>query len=646
MKKLRIILGLFLLVVANTIWAQSNYTGHVTLLRKNATMISAGIGSLTPGTDGKDLGFGNTINLNLGIYQSLWQKNNAGFGLHAFGEYSFGNGSIKNFAAFPIAGYTSSVENPANPKFSGFSVGAGPQVNFGLGDKVMISPIVDFAYVNQKLDAYSVMQNYNSGGTSKSISLYSQPEIKTSGLGIIPRIRFQYFFSKNIGVWLEGNYAVLPKINTTTSTFTPNGNPVQNGQYNIDQIVSGIQNPKEIAVNNSGIGFGGGIVISLGKANHTEGIKNESNGKTEETKPMQIEEEKLPANIQTLIDQQDAKMNVTFQKVKNKNMKVSSLCNFNVEKVELECNGRDNQGNKKYKVKISYKNLATSGIGSLGHYTSACTATTTNGNYIDVGPSGSAVITNLSPSTSVKTMVPPLSTQIITFDFVPLSGFSTLNIMGNLINSATNCGNCDDIITLNLPNCCDGCEENPVTAVNNSIVSMNDNNGTISIKNTVSSPRNIVKIEADLVSVKIVPNNNDCLKCNNVIKKQDHFVDKNQIINNTGWASSGNPSKYGGENTDTTVSRSLTYTSTAATGINLSSGAQFNHTVGIAPASCCGDTVEIWIRYTVWDKDCHVCDKLVKSTIKRAPSCNSNGTGTGTTGGTSSSPNIPTKINF
>ena len=37
--------------------------------------------------------------------------------------------------------------------------------------------------------------------------------------------------------------------------------------------------------------------------------------------------------------------------IKNKNMKVSSLCNFNVEKVELECNGRDNQGNKKYKVK-------------------------------------------------------------------------------------------------------------------------------------------------------------------------------------------------------------------------------------------------------------------------------------------------------
>jgi hypothetical protein len=126
-----------------------------------------------------------------------------------------------------------------------------------------------------------------------------------------------------------------------------------------------------------------------------------------------------------------------------------------------------------------------------------------------------------------------------------------------------------------------------------------------------------------------------------VIKKQDHFVDKNQIINNIGWESSGNPSKYGGENTDTTVSRSLTYTSTAATGINLSSGAQFNHTVGVAPTSCCGDTVEIWIRYTVWDKDCHVCDKLVKSTITRAPSCNNNGPGTGT----SSSQNFPTNIN-
>lgn len=345
MKKLRIILGLFLLVVANTIWAQSNYTGHVTLLRKNATMISAGIGSLTPGTDGKDLGFGNTINLNLGIYQSLWQKNNAGFGLHAFGEYSFGNGSIKNFAAFPIAGYTSSVENPANPKFSGFSVGAGPQVNFGLGDKVMISPIVDFAYVNQKLDAYSVIQNYNSGGTSKSISLYSQPEIKTSGLGIIPRIRFQYFFSKNIGVWLEGNYAVLPKINTTTSTFTPNGNPVQNGQYNIDQIVSGIQNPKEIAVNNSGIGFGGGIVIGI------SGGKG-WNGKTEENTTQTNPEPTKNTEIETLNSSGEI---FTSTPVKKENIEKQSCV-----KILSPSNGSNQNINENVKILLNNEDIKQS----------------------------------------------------------------------------------------------------------------------------------------------------------------------------------------------------------------------------------------------------------------------------------------------
>lgn len=292
MKNLKIICGLFLLLFAPNLWAQSN--GHVTLLKKNATMVYLGGGITTPSSDAKDVGFGNLTNINLELYQSLWQRNNASFGLHAFGEYGFGNGEIKNLTAFPIAGYTSSVENSAVPKLTGISVGVGPQMNFGLGDKAMISPILDFAYVDQKLDAYSINQTYTSGGTSKSFSLYSQPEIKSSGLGIIPRLRFQYFFSKNIGIWLEGNYSLLPKINTTSSTFSPNGNPIQNGQYNIDQILTGTQNPKEVAINNSGIGFGGGVVILFGKTNsddirkgwdgkgkaNTADIKKGWNGKT------------------------------------------------------------------------------------------------------------------------------------------------------------------------------------------------------------------------------------------------------------------------------------------------------------------------------------------------------------------------------
>ncbi len=610
---------------------ETNYVGQINLLNRTPSMIYLGSGVTIRNTEIKELGYGNPIQINLGLYQSLFQKKKWGFGLHLFGDFGFGNGTSKSFNQFLISGYTSTLENTTPPKFIGISAGAGPQINIGIRKNVMISPIVDFAYVTQKLEGYVVNQNYNFGGITKTLSLYNQPEIKTTGLGITPRLKLQYFFNKNIGFWLEGNYPILPKIFTSNITFTPNGNPIKNGYYNIDQILTGTEQTHEISVNNSGFGFSGGLVFGFGGAKHDTLFDINGNKNIQQLETVQtgkIEVEKFPPQIQALIDEQDTKMISTFQKEKNPNMKVNSLCNFNIEKVEIECNGKDNQGNKKYKVKIYYKNLSTSGVSSLGHYLAACNATINNGNYIEALPSGSATITNLSPSSSAKTIISPLNTQIITFDFVPSSGFSSLHIMGNLIDG--NCGNCDDLISLNLPNCCNGCELNPVKATNNSIAILDDSNGTIKVQNTVSSTSDIVKIEADLVSVKIVPNKSDCLKCNDKIKLQDHFVENNQILNNTGWANSGNPTNFGGENSDNTVSRSLTYTTTSTAGINLSTGAQFNHTIGVAPTSCCGDTVEIWIRYTVWDKDCHVCDKLVKSTITRNPTCGATNTGNST----------------
>ena len=267
MKKFKHLILLCIFILSQNLLSQStNYTGHVTLLRKNGAMIYFGGGTTAPNTDSKKLGFGNPFEINLGFYKSIWQNDKTAFGIHAFGAYSFGTGKIDstNYSVLPISGFTSTLENSTTPKYSGFSLGAGPQINFGIGENIMISPIVDFAYTSQTLDAFSVNQNYNSGGAVKSFSLYSQPEIKTSGLGIIPRLRFHYFLGKKIGIWLEGNYASLPKITTTTSTFVPNGTTNQGGTYNIDQLLSGTTNTQEVSINNSGIGFGGGIVIGLG----------------------------------------------------------------------------------------------------------------------------------------------------------------------------------------------------------------------------------------------------------------------------------------------------------------------------------------------------------------------------------------------
>ena len=265
MKKFKLIFSFLLLVLFYSIGftqekvnKKNDYVGHVTLIKKTAITVGGGI--TTPNSETKKLGFGNIMNFNLGLDVPITNI----FGFHAFGEYNFGNGSFNSFQALPISGYTSTLTS-TKPKFSGFAVGAGPQLNFGLGESIMFSPMVDLAFVNQKLEGYSINQNYDFGGATKSFSLYSQPEIKTSGLGIIPRLRFQYFFTKNIGIWLEGNYAMLPEIKTTNSTFVPNGTIGQGNEYNIDQILTGTTKTEEIKVKNSGIGFGGGIVINIGK---------------------------------------------------------------------------------------------------------------------------------------------------------------------------------------------------------------------------------------------------------------------------------------------------------------------------------------------------------------------------------------------
>lgn len=167
---------------------------------------------------------------------------------------------------------------------------------------------------------------------------------------------------------------------------------------------------------------------------------------------------------------------------------------------------------------------------------------------------------------------------------------------------------------------CDPCDLNKVEASNNSIAVLNATNGTIKIQNTVSAtPNNITKIVADLVYVKFKVNNTSCNRCNKEKKQQNNFMAQNVIANGTQWKINGNGAIS--HNSTNGITRSLTFNSTSSNGVNITSGIQINHTIGLPPTSCCGDEVEVWIRYSVWDKDCHVCDKLVKATLIRPNVC-------------------------
>ncbi len=596
------------------------------------SLISFGGGLSSPSTDAKDKAFlSNSIAINADFYLPLFKKGWDGggardhikghkidFGLNFGGAYNFGGsggfGTTPN--PFAVTGQTSSmvVDKGTDPRNPGFRMGAGPQANFYFG-KFIVSPMVLGEYFSMTQNERSSVQTTQFNGQSYEFTLASMPKTKTSGFAVTPKLRLYYMFNHRFGLFADASYTMGPKIETTVSKLVPLGAPDPNGNYELQALQFGSTIKGETQKTSfKALGLNVGIVIGLGKTPQKNILpQKEKSQKTFD----KISEEKFPLEIQNILDEQDKSKNKSFEYQSN-NQKVQSLCNFKIEEVEIKCDGKDQQGNKKYRVTIAYKNLSTTGIGSLGHYLSACNPTLSNGSFVEAMPSSSATISSLTPSTTVKTIVSSPGTQLISFDFVPSSSFTSLHLKGNLIDSP-NCGNCDDIISIQLPNCCDACELNPVNAYNNSISIINANEGSIKVVNTVSSPNSIVKIQADLVSVKISPLNSSCNKCNNQVKQQDNFIGANNMVNITNWANSGQSLPkpdypLGG-------SRALEFNSETATGVNIASGAQISHTIGIAPASCCGDIVEIWIRYTIWDADCKVCDKLVKSTITRIGAC-------------------------
>lgn len=178
--------------------------------------------------------------------------------------------------------------------------------------------------------------------------------------------------------------------------------------------------------------------------------------------------------------------------------------------------------------------------------------------------------------------------------------------------------------------CCWPCDMNQVTASNHSAAVSDPVKGVIQVQNTISAtPNNITKIQADLVYVKVMPMNANCIPCDKEKILQDNFIAHNYIANGGQWKNNGDGaiafSSVSG------ITRSLTFASNNASGVNISSGIQISHTIGLPPVSCCGDVVEVWIRYTVWDTGCHVCAQLVKATVTRSGACSTGG-GNGTTG--------------
>lgn len=151
--------------------AQTSGTGHVTLLKKNALRMYVGGGAENLGSSVKsDAHLDKLLALSEEIYKPLWVKRRFSLGLNIAGQYLLTNsdplGTVPE--PFHISGETSSTvafECSGNPSAQGFKLGLGPQLSWHLGNRLIVSPIVNMGYLNITQKAFSATQTSDVNAT-------------------------------------------------------------------------------------------------------------------------------------------------------------------------------------------------------------------------------------------------------------------------------------------------------------------------------------------------------------------------------------------------------------------------------------------------------------------------------------------------
>ena len=250
----------------------SDYVGHVTLLRFSQLYLGGGL--MMPSSTTKDgANSVNGLDLNVGYYHPIWawEKSMISLGINAELGYNLGNGerdSKNQYTVYNLAGQsqlpTVSERGDGSPKNAGFRGAAGLQMNVHLGDKFTLSPIINAGYLSTTHKSFLVEETIYPQGNEVIFKLLEQKESKTSGLGILPKLRMTYNITPRIGIWLEGNYTMGPKIKTEVTTFAPEPSAGVDGDYTLSQFEVGSYTTTKRETSYSALGVNGGIVVSLG----------------------------------------------------------------------------------------------------------------------------------------------------------------------------------------------------------------------------------------------------------------------------------------------------------------------------------------------------------------------------------------------
>lgn len=218
--------------------------------------------------------------------QKGWDGWVKGFGLNVNATYVTGGSSNPSATlptGFAVTGATGSsiAYKGVDNRSPGFIVAAGPQLNIGLGNHFIVSPILSVGYISITQKVLNAVQTTSYNGKDYDFNLTNLPETKISGLTFNPAIRLQYMITSSIGLYAEGSYLMGPTVKTTTSSLIPNGAAQTPGNtYNLQQLQTGTYKQNEtVSTNYNAIGFGGGVVFSFGRKGWDGTVKGKQEAK-------------------------------------------------------------------------------------------------------------------------------------------------------------------------------------------------------------------------------------------------------------------------------------------------------------------------------------------------------------------------------
>ena len=229
---------------------------------------------------------GNGISTSINAYFPLWKIKNtptfkATFGLNVgIGFQTHNNKTPHNNQEPNVINISGQSDIPilekqiGQPKWKFTALPeAGLQACFTIHN-FSITPILNVGYAKLKGNTYTLTQRSTINGKEEEKNIYSQETNDIKGLMVSPKLRVGYSFKK-VSIYLEGSYLFVNSGTTKASTFKPNGDPLKDGTYSIDQIINGKYIEKETTQKFSAYGVKFGVSIPLGKGINEAGIKKQ-----------------------------------------------------------------------------------------------------------------------------------------------------------------------------------------------------------------------------------------------------------------------------------------------------------------------------------------------------------------------------------